>query len=50
MCFFFIQAKVTGSKSEGNFEEALASEKQQQDGANGEAINLETLPEEKVPL
>lgn len=42
-----VKAKVSGSKSEGNFEEALLSEKE---NANGASATKEPLPEEKVPL
>lgn len=43
-----VKAKVSGSKSEGNFEEALQSEKEMT--TNGSTGTPETVPEEKVPL
>ncbi|XP_060077705.1 uncharacterized protein LOC132557225 [Ylistrum balloti] len=45
-------AKVTGSKSEGSFEEALQSEKAKEGGANGTTVPeaKSSLPEEKIPL
>lgn len=46
-----VKAKVTGSKSEGSFEEALQSEKAKEEGANGTTTpEAKSLPEEKVPL
>ncbi|XP_033726646.1 tumor protein D54-like isoform X12 [Pecten maximus] len=44
-------AKVTGSKSEGSFEDALQSEKAKEEGANGTTVpEAMSLPEEKIPL
>ncbi|XP_045181965.2 tumor protein D54-like isoform X2 [Mercenaria mercenaria] len=44
-----VKAKVSGSKSEGNFEEALQSEKET-NGANGSTAPETPAPEEKVPM
>lgn len=43
-----VKAKVSGSKSEGNFEEALSDEKEASE--NGATAKEEPAPEEKVPL
>ncbi|XP_033726644.1 tumor protein D54-like isoform X10 [Pecten maximus] len=46
-----VKAKVTGSKSEGSFEDALQSEKAKEEGANGTTVpEAMSLPEEKIPL
>lgn len=45
-----LQAKVTGSKSEDNFESALEKETGNMDANAANGTQPSSLPEEKVPL
>lgn len=45
-----LQAKVTGSKSEDNFESALEKETGNTDANAANGTQPSSLPEEKVPL
>lgn len=45
-----LQAKVTGSKSEDNFESALEKETGNMDANAANGTQPSSLPEEKIPL